>query len=339
MPRHSPDTTAPSLAALLETFAERRVLVVGDVILDHYVRGVVTRVSPEAPVPVLTVEQDEYLLGGAGNVAQNLAALGARVELVGLCGEDTFASRLEELAAVSGRLQARLVRDPARPTTRKTRCVAGGQQMLRLDREIAAPASAAVAKKLRAAAQSALRRVDGVIVSDYGKGVLGPEVLPGLLALARDAGKPVFVDPKGYDYRRYEGATYLTPNQKEAQEASGVLIADEAALAEAGRRLLRQVRAEAVFITRGPKGVSVFPKRGAAVHLPARAREVFDVTGAGDTFIAVSTLARLGGGSLEAAAHLGNTASGIVVGKVGVATVDRSEIARELLAEERTPSP
>jgi D-beta-D-heptose 7-phosphate kinase/D-beta-D-heptose 1-phosphate adenosyltransferase len=319
-----------SSARLIERFAKLRVLVAGDLILDHYLHGSVLRISPEAPVPVLNVEREGYLLGGAANVARNLSSLGARVELVGLRGKDDFGDRLERLISADELIRAKLVTDPSRPTTLKTRCIANGQQMMRLDREAPEPVSGRTEERVIAALLSRLSMCDAVIVSDYAKGLLSKRVLEELIAHAREAGKPLFVDPKGDEYRRYRGATYLTPNQKEAQEATGVKITDEDSLRRAGRALLKQVSAEAVFITRGPKGVSVFPRIGQPIHMPARAREVFDVTGAGDTFIAVSALAVAGGGSLADAATLANAAAGVVVAHAGVAAVKLSELRKAL---------
>jgi len=319
-----------SPARLIERFAKLRVLVAGDLILDHYLHGSVLRISPEAPVPVLNVEKEGYLLGGAANVARNLSSLGARVELVGLRGKDEFGVMLEKLIAADPLICPRLVSDPSRPTTLKTRCIANGQQMVRLDREVPHPVSGRTEDRVIAALTSRLAVCNAIIVSDYAKGLLSKRVLDELIARAREAGKPLFVDPKGDEYRRYRGATYLTPNQKEAQEATGVKITDEESLRRAGRALLKQVAAEAVFITRGPKGVSVFPRTGKPIHMPARAREVFDVTGAGDTFIAVSTLAVAAGGSLADAATLANAAAGVVVGHAGVAAVKLAELRKAL---------
>ena len=314
----------------MQRFAKVRVLVAGDLILDHYLHGSVLRISPEAPVPVLNVEKEGYLLGGAANVARNLSSLGARVELVGLRGKDDFGDRLEKLIGADPLIRPKLVVDASRPTTLKTRCIANGQQMMRLDREVPEPVTGRTEERVIAALISRLAHCDAVIVSDYAKGLLSLRVLEELIARAREAGKPLFVDPKGDEYRRYRGATYLTPNQKEAQEATGVKITDEDSLRRAGRELLKQVAADAVFITRGPKGVSVFPRKGQPIHMPARAREVFDVTGAGDTFIAVSALAVASGGSLSDAATLANAAAGVVVGHAGVAAIKPSELRRAL---------
>ena len=315
-----------SLHQLVDLFTARRVLVVGDVILDHYIRGSVTRTSPEAPVPILNVESEEWLPGGAANVARNLVTLGAKVTLIGLVGEDDAAKKLTAQLKSLGGLTPAMIADGSRPTILKSRAVAQGQQMIRLDRELTHPASAKVIESALAQVQKHLPKVDGVIVSDYGKGFLTPEFLQQLIVVAKAAEKPVLVDPKGRDYRRYRGATLITPNAKEAAEATGVALVNDAAVAEAAKQLQATIGGDAIVITRGAQGVSVFPKRGAGVHLPAKARQVFDVTGAGDTFISVLALAHFGGAKLAEAASLGNLAGGIVVGLAGVATVSPEQL-------------
>lgn len=316
------------LTHLIDSFPRLRVLVIGDVILDHYVRGTVARTSPEAPVPILHVQREEFLPGGAANVARNLTALGARVDLLGLVGRDEAAGHLRTSLEQTAGLKPHLLTEAGRPTILKTRCVAQGQQMLRLDREETHPASDATCAAALARVEKLLTKCHGIILSDYGKGFLRPDFLQAVIARAREAGVRVVVDPKGRDYARYRGVTTLTPNQKEASEASGVTITDDASVAEAARRLQKTIAGEAVVITRGAAGVSVFPRRGRASHLPAQAREVFDVTGAGDTFIAVFTLGLLAGGSWAGAAELGNLAAGIKVGRAGVATVSAEELRR-----------
>jgi len=310
----------------LEACRRLRALVIGDLMLDHYLRGVVERTSPEAPVPVLCVKDDAWIAGGAGNVAANLAAMGARVEMAGVVGADDNAPRALALLETAGNRTGGVVRDPSRPTTLKTRALAQGQQILRIDREDSRPVSEPVARQLLRRARRALDRVDGVVISDYAKGTLGAETLSALIRMCREAGKPVIGDPKGLDYRRYAGVDCLTPNEKEAQAASGVAITDEASLRRAAAALNRQVGGRAICVTRGAQGVAVFPRRGEAVFLPALAREVYDVTGAGDTFTAHLALGFFQGLSLAEAAAWGNLAAGIVVGKLGAATVSPGEL-------------
>jgi len=302
------------------------VLVAGDVMLDHYLRGTVERTSPEAPVPILRVRSEEYILGGAGNVAANLAAMGARVTLAGLIGGDAGGPRLLDLMKRAGIHSRGIVSDPARPTTLKTRTLAQGQQILRIDREESGAPGANIEEKLLKRLNELLAECDGVVVSDYGKGVLSPRVLRTIIETCQKRGIPVVADPKGLDYSRYRGIDILTPNVKEAQAASGVAIADEASLARAAAVLNRQVQGKGMCITRGADGVAVFPRRGGPIFLPAYPREVFDVTGAGDTFIAHFALAYFQGLSIGDAAAWGNLAAGIVVGRLGVAIITPGEL-------------
>jgi len=322
------------LGSYLDAFGGRRVLVIGDAILDHYIIGDVNRTSPEAPVPVLNVAGEESLPGGAANVARNLAAVGARVEFVSVRGKDQAGEQLETLLQECVEVASHLIIANHRPTTIKTRCIAQGQQMLRFDREHAGPIDSTTASRVLAAVTKALPKCHGVVISDYGKGLLTPDLLAAVIGAAAAAGLPVSIDPKGADYSRYRGATVITPNRKEAQEASGVLIdTDEAAL-RAAAAIQRFVRGDAVCVTLGSRGVFVVPRRGKAVRIPARAREVFDVTGAGDTFIALMSLALFSGATFAEAAEIGNSGAGIVVGRSGVATVSLDELRSALFGEE-----
>ncbi|MEQ8820551.1 MAG: D-glycero-beta-D-manno-heptose-7-phosphate kinase [Sumerlaeia bacterium] len=323
----------PSLASTLDLFPARRVLVVGDAILDHYLAGSVSRTSPEAPVPVLNVERETWLPGGAANVARNLAAQEAQAVLVGVCGRDDAARELIRGLEADPLITPRLVQDPSRPTTLKTRAMAQGQQMLRLDREDATSISEAVEQQVRAIVAEEMPRCDGVILSDYAKGLLTPALIRAIVADAQAAGREVIVDPKGRDYARYRGAALLTPNKKEAQDATGRVIKGEPSAIEAARDLQEIVAGEAICITLGGGGVGIFPRDGEPSFIPAQAREVFDVTGAGDTFISLLALARFSGLSFEQAARIGNAAAGIVVGRAGVATVRRNELRADLLGE------
>lgn len=319
-----------SLLSLLESFPRQRVLVIGDAILDHYVVGSVHRTSPEAPVPVLHAERDEWLAGGAANVARNIAMQGAEVVFVSLCGTDEAGDRLLDILGREARIRLEVERQPDRPTPLKTRFVAQGQQILRVDRERTLAAPPRVVTRLLARVRRALSGVTGVVLSDYGKGLLVPELIAEVVALAHARGLEVLVDPKGTDYRRYRGADLITPNKKEAELASDIAIVDEASRTAAARAIQKQVGGKAVCITLGAGGVAVHPRKGRVTQVSARAREVFDVTGAGDTFLAVMALARFAGADFGQAAELGNTAAGIVVGRSGVAAVAREELQREL---------
>lgn len=318
------------LTSIVDRFSERRILVVGDLILDHYLEGDVGRISPEAPVPVLAVEKEDWLPGGAANVAKNIVTAGARVTLAGMRGQDESGEVLERILAAIPGMEPQLIAAPDRPTTVKTRAVARGQQMLRLDRERSSPASRETVDQLRELILPAIKDYHAVVLSDYGKGLLNREFNQEVAATARAFGIPVLVDPKGADYTRYAGATAITPNQKEASEASGVAIRDHTSCARAAAAIQQQVGGECVVITRGPSGVSVFPKGAGATHIAARAREVFDVTGAGDTFIAIFSLALACGADYARAAELGNIAGGYVVGLSGVAAIS-GEVLRNLI--------
>ncbi len=314
------------LIEFLQSFKKQRVLVIGDVILDHYVRGSVSRTSPEAPVPILNVNDEEWLPGGAANVAMNIVSLGARVDLVGLIGNDDSGVIVRDLLRATDGMQPHLIVENERPTILKTRCVAQGQQMLRLDREttrLPLPETFAAAREH---VRELMKDCTGVILSDYGKGMLSPEFINSIVEMARERGLHVAVDPKGRDYRRYAGVTVVTPNQKEASDASGIVIEDDPSAKAAAGKLQEMVGGEAIVITRGAGGVSVFPRDNTLTHIPARAREVYDVTGAGDTFIAVFGLGLFSGAKYFEAAELGNAAAGVVVGHVGVAAVTMEEV-------------
>ncbi|WP_297507635.1 D-glycero-beta-D-manno-heptose-7-phosphate kinase [uncultured Caulobacter sp.] len=313
-----------ALAHLPRAFAGKTVLVLGDVMLDRFIYGAVDRISPEAPVPVIAVEKETAMLGGAGNVARNVAALGARAVLIGLVGQDDAAAVLRGLIEAEPDLQADLVVDAARRTTEKVRYISGAHQMLRVDREDRRPGDA---DALLAAFAARLPAADVVVLSDYAKGVLTVEVTRGAIAAARAAGKPVIVDPKSRDLARYDGATLIKPNRKEAAEATGVVDhSDEASEAAAAAILDQAPRLEAALITRGGAGMTLAVRGAAPVHLPATAVEVFDVSGAGDTVAATLALSVAAGAGLADAARLANLAGGLVVAKLGTDVVTAAEL-------------
>ncbi|GAB4322135.1 MAG: D-glycero-beta-D-manno-heptose-7-phosphate kinase [Candidatus Sumerlaeia bacterium] len=318
----------PPFPELLSRISRMKIVVAGDIILDRYIRGEVSRVSPEAPVPVVRVVDENFVAGGAANVAANLAAAGARVQLFGLTGRDAGRDTLLALLAERGIRTRGVLDDPRRPTITKTRVIAGQQQMLRLDREQTLEPDGRLARRIVAALGKAIPTCSGVIVSDYAKGFLAPPVLSALLALARRHSKPVFVDPKGGDFGRYAGATTLTPNQREAEEAAGVPIGDDpASLREAARRLLKQTGCGFLTITLGARGSAVYERPGRLTLVPAFRREVFDITGAGDTFISHYLLGFLAGAAPAEAARMANFAASITVGRLGVATVSPEDLA------------
>ncbi|RMF88089.1 MAG: bifunctional D-glycero-beta-D-manno-heptose-7-phosphate kinase/D-glycero-beta-D-manno-heptose 1-phosphate adenylyltransferase HldE [Nitrospirae bacterium] len=312
--------------SLLDRIAGRRVLVVGDVMLDEYLWGEIERISPEAPVPVLDERSRHHAVGGAGNVAANLAALGCRAGIGSVVGEDgparTLRAELEALG-VDGRA---LVVDRERPTPLKTRVIARRQQLVRIDREERRPLAPWAEERLLEAVRGCLGGCGAVVLSDYGKGVVTEGLVRGITQAARAAGVPVVGDPKGRDYRRYRGVTLLTPNRKEAAEATGIALTDAAAVERAGARLLEIVGSEAMLITLSEEGMALFRRGEPPLRLPTRAREVYDVTGAGDTVVAALAAALAAGADLVAAAELANMAAGVVVGKVGTATATAEEV-------------
>ncbi|MEI9985856.1 MAG: D-glycero-beta-D-manno-heptose-7-phosphate kinase [Aliidongia sp.] len=321
-----------ALADLMIDFSGLTVLVLGDLMLDCWVYGQVDRISPEAPIPVLRIEPERqrWTLGGASNVAENVAALGARAILIGVTGTDETAAQMARLTGENGNFEAVLIPATGRPTTVKTRYIANGQQLLRADQENAAPLDGAAAEAVLAAYRARLAEADIVILSDYAKGVLSDAVLSGAIAAARSAGTPIVADPKRLDFARYRGVTVLKPNRLEASRATGIDCLDDRSTEAAGRQALAASDAAAILLTRGAQGLSVIPADGPALHLPALARRVFDVSGAGDTTIAAFAVALAGGADLADAARLANIAAGIVVAKPGTATVSRDELAEAL---------
>ncbi len=321
------------LSAPLDGFGRVRVLVLGDIMLDRYVYGAVERISPEAPIPVLRVERERIMPGGAGNVARNVAALGAGVTLVGLVGDDEAGRTLARLLADEPAVEQALVTDAGRQTTQKTRFVAGTQQLLRMDGETTAWASAAAARRLLEAFDRHLGAADVVVLSDYAKGALSDPVLGGAIARAKAAGKRVIADPKSVDFRRYRGVDLLTPNRREIAAATagtatpGEIRDDDDLAADAARAVMRDCGIAAVLVTRGERGMTLVQDAGTARHLRAEAREVFDVSGAGDTTVATLAVALAAGADLATAAEFANLAAGIVVGKIGTAQVSRSDLA------------
>ncbi len=311
-----------------------RVVIVGDVMLDEYLRGSVRRISPEAPVPVLEAATSDLTLGGAANVAHNLATLGAEVRLVGVVGSDAFADQLSGLCRARAVDASGLVRDPGRVTTHKLRVVAQGQHVLRIDREQPASLSAGVEQALVERALAAMEGAHAVVLSDYLKGCLTEGLLRAVIDGARARGLPVLVDPKGERYERYRGADVLTPNVGELAMATGLPVDGEAQLLEAARRLRGLTGARTVLVTCGKEGMLLVGE-GAPVRIAAEAREVYDVTGAGDTVIAAFALGLVRGLSDAAAARLANTAAGVVVGKLGTATVTLAELESRRLEAAR----
>jgi len=319
-----------TLRSLIARFEGRRVAVLGDVMMDRYVWGRVDRISPEAPVPVVEIEREDFTLGGAGNVAANLAALGARPVLFGVLGRDAEGATLRDALVARGVGVEGLVDDATRPTTVKTRIIAHAQQVVRADRESRADVTGDALARLLAALERELGACDGLVVSDYGKGVVHPATLERALGLARARGIAVSVDPKESHIDAYRGVSILTPNQHEAGWVQGRRIVDEASLLEVGWGLQKRLDADAVLVTRGPEGMSLFERGGRYTALPTEAREVFDVTGAGDTVVSVVALALAAGAEFPDACRLANHAAGIVIREVGTAACTRDQLLAAL---------
>ena len=317
---------------LLGAFRGTRILVVGDVMLDEFLWGRVARISPEAPVPVVEVTHQSFHLGGAGNVANNVNALGGQAVLAGVIGRDVAGDKIRHSLVQSGVEDALALAEAGRPTTIKTRIVAHHQQVVRADRERTDDLPGEIEDALVERIREALPTCRAVVVSDYQKGVVTARLMKALRALATRQDVPLLVDPKVRHFERYRGATVVTPNQGEAEQATGVRIRDEADLRAAGEKILRRLECGAALITRGEHGMSLFPRGGKPLHIPTAAREVFDVTGAGDTVVATLALSMAAGAALPEAAVLANFAAGVVVGKLGTATASPDELQRALEA-------
>jgi len=325
------------MEALLDRCLHRRpptVLVVGDIMCDSHLLGKVSRVSPEAPVPIFESGEQRRTLGGAANVAANLRALGCEVQLIGVIGTDVTGYRIRDLLRQQGIADTWLLEDATRPTTEKVRLIAQQQHVLRLDQESRHPIDSDLITQALEYAAALLADVDGMICSDYQKGLCMPELIKPLFAMAQAADRPILVDPKKWDFTYYQGATILTPNLKEVEQASGAGVDSEEALEKAANTLLHQSQARALLVTRGKDGMTLFHPPHAPLHVAARARDVFDVTGAGDTAIATLGMAVASGLSLSEAVYLANTAAGVVVGKMGTAVVSPQELRTALRSEE-----
>jgi rfaE bifunctional protein kinase chain/domain len=318
------------LLEVVRRFEREAILVVGDVMLDRYWWGTVSRISPEAPVPVVRHERSTLAAGGAANVAANIAGLSGSPLLVGLIGKDEGGRELPSVLDNLGVSTEHLIALDERPTTVKTRIVAHSQHVVRLDNEDATPISAEQAREVREHVLKLLPQAKVLVISDYAKGLLEPELLKSIIAEAQSLEIPVLVDPKGIDYTRYAGATLLTPNRAEAAHACGVDASDQRAVDLSGERLLDQLDISSCLITQGEEGMTLFRRGQEPVHLTAMAREVYDVTGAGDTVIAALSLAIAAGADLLTAASVANLSAGLAVEQVGT-TVLSLDVLRQHL--------
>lgn len=311
-------------------FSHVRILVLGDIMLDRYIRGSVERISPEAPVPVVIANDETVNLGGAANVAASIAALGAKALLVGLVGSDRFAGQFKKVLQDNGLDDKGLVIDPDRPTTVKTRIVAGSQQVVRIDREVTDEIGEKLVSEIITGIEKELANIDGIIISDYGKGVITRDLLSRLIPLANTAGKFIAVDPKEVHFKNYRDVSVITPNHHEAGFISGKKIVSEAILERVGWDLLDELNLESLLITRGEKGMTLFEKDRSRTDIPVEAKTVYDVTGAGDTVIATLTVAKTAGGSMREAAFISNVAAGLAVARFGTARITSDELVKAL---------
>lgn len=326
----SKNHTPTNLIELIDKLADHRILCVGDVMLDRFIHGQVERISPEAPIPVLRISREDVTLGGAGNVVRSLVALGGRADLVGVIGKDQAGYDLSNHLTSIPNVSSYLLTDPSRPTTVKTRYVADGQQMLRADHEISKSVSDEIAQQILLRVRGTLDDCNIIILSDYAKGVLSPFVVKEIIRLALEKNKKVLIDPKGRDFARYDGAYILTPNRKELMEVSGTTINNVKDAENVSRTLIEKHNLQGILAKLGSEGVCIVMRNEPAQHFHTLAREVFDVSGAGDTVLATLSLGLAGGLSPAESAALANIAGSIVVGKTGTASVTREELAQEL---------
>jgi D-beta-D-heptose 7-phosphate kinase/D-beta-D-heptose 1-phosphate adenosyltransferase len=316
----------------IDKFSSCRILVVGDVIMDEFLWGRVERISPEAPVPVVQVEEESLVLGGAGNVVNNIISLGGQALLCGVIGNDTMGRELVHMLQEMNSPTHGLVVEDRRPTTIKTRVVAHSQQVVRVDREEREPVTEASIQRILATVEEQIDSIDAIVVSDYGKGVVVQGLMETIRLLTRGRQITLTVDPKVQNVALYKGVTLITPNHQEAELMSGIVINDEESLRRAGTRLLDELGCQMVLLTQGDRGMTLFEGNGRATQIPTVARKVFDVSGAGDTVTGTFTLALAAGLTPRQAAVLANLAAGIVVGEIGTATVAASRLKEVLLS-------
>jgi len=319
------------LKRIISKFSDAKILVIGDLILDEFVWGEVSRISPEAPVPVVWVKSESFMPGGAANVANNIASLGAGTYIAGVVGSDEKAGILREGLIEKGINVDGIITDDGRPTTLKTRVVANHQQVVRIDREKIEGISSSALDKIIIYVKGIIDQMDAIIIEDYGKGVISARLLKEVLTIAKKKGKIITVDPKEEHFSYYKGVTAITPNHHEAAQAIGIKAKDSQSILKIGKTLLKKLNCEGVLVTLGENGMQLFQKNGAVTYIPTVAQEVFDVSGAGDTVISVFTLALALGVDMKDAAYVSNIAAGIVVGKVGIAVVTQEELLARIV--------
>ncbi len=333
MKTSSPVPSIPSrqLKTYLRRFSGTKILVLGDLILDHYIWGTVNRVSPEAPVPVVHVSSESYRLGGAANVYHNIVTLGGQAELCGVIGNDSYGKQIVEDIRKGSKPSPGIFIDSSRPTIKKTRVIAHNQQIVRYDVEQRDHVSKAIERKIIKHVGTRMADLSCIVISDYAKGLITEELMAQVRTLANQYGVPIIVDPKVEHMSYYAGVTVITPNYLEAKQGAGYLPTQDIPIQQIGNALQKRLECQAVVVTRGEEGMSIFERNGRSWTIPAVARQVYDVTGAGDTVVSTLALALSAKASIADAAVLANHAAGIVVGMVGTATVTRSQLQHVLM--------
>jgi D-glycero-beta-D-manno-heptose-7-phosphate kinase len=325
--------TSDRLSQIHQGFAGKRIAVVGDLMLDRYFWGKVCRISPEAPVPVVEIDNESTRLGGAANVANNIASLGGIPIMIGVVGNDAGAESLRMLVSEKGFPTSGVVVDGSRPTTMKTRVIAHGQHVVRIDQEEKVDLNIDTQNRVLAALENQITSLDGIILEDYNKGVLTKGLIQSIIRLAKDHKKPVTVDPKSNNFFEYQGVSVFKPNRKEAEEALGRRINTFEDMEGAARDLLAKLHAENVLLTLGEKGMILLERNGSLSHVETKARHVADVSGAGDTVIATLTMSMVAGASVRESAALANYAGGIVCGEVGIVPIEKEILIQTILKD------
>jgi len=314
----------------INDFKKQKIMVIGDLILDEYIIGNVTRISPEAPVPIVQVENNDFIPGGAANVAMNIASLGGEVLLAGVTGKDQHGERLKKELSVAGVNIDAVIEEDTRTTTLKTRIIAHDQQVVRVDWENRNSVSELMRRELIVHVKKVIQNIDLIVISDYDKGVNSRDLIQEVVSIGRETNIPVFIDPKSQDFSKYSNATVLTPNKKEASVATGFVIDNNTVLEKVAELLIKKYCLESIVITLGSEGIYIKEKDEKSLYFSAYTHEVYDVTGAGDTVLATLALGVAAGASLPDAATLANVAAGISVSKLGSASVTKDELIREL---------
>jgi rfaE bifunctional protein kinase chain/domain len=331
------DISRERLSQLFNGFKGKRIAVIGDLMLDRYYWGAVSRISPEAPVPVVEVASQSTRLGGAANVANNIASLGGMPVLIGVIGNDEGGAALKGILEESGFPSAGLITDPARPTTIKTRVIAHHQHVVRIDQEVKEDIDSGIQEQILSVLSRELPSLDAVILQDYNKGVIVKDLIGEIIRRVRAGGKIVTVDPKFHNFFEYKNVTVFKPNRKESEEALGRKLTSRDAVERAGWDMLKRLDAENLLLTLGEEGMSLFERSGSVTHVQTKAKKVADVSGAGDTVISALTVSLVAGATIREASAIANVAGGVVCGEVGIVPIDRQALL-EALSENHVPA-